>query len=193
MNRGDRMRNDPGEGEHRSILRRIARRVMRERGLLPEFSAAACAELAQMDAPADRLETGIRDLRHLLWCSIDNDDSRDLDQLTAAEALPGDSARIFVAVADVDALVKKDSAVDNHARQNTTSVYTAGEIFPMLPEKLSTDLTSLNFDVDRLAIIVEMTITSEGRLDSSDVYRGMVHNYAKLAYNNVAAWLENRG
>src|SRR5690349_4995092 len=114
------MRNDSGDGRHRSILRRIARRVMRERGLLPEFSAEALAEVAEMGEPADRPESGVRDLRRVLWCSIDNDDSRDLDQLTVAEALPGNSTRIFVAVADVDALVKKDSALDDHARQNTT-------------------------------------------------------------------------
>jgi exoribonuclease-2 len=187
------MKNDPREGKHRSALRRIARRVMRERGLLPDFSPDALAELRRIDEPAQRTEDAIHDLRHLVWCSIDNDDSRDLDQLTVAEALPGNSAKIIVAVADVDAVVKKDTAIDDHARQNTTSVYTAGEIFPMLPEKLSTDLTSLNFDADRVAMIVEMTIAPDGALQSSNVYRGLVRNYAKLAYNSVADWLEARG
>jgi exoribonuclease-2 len=187
------MRNEPRNGKPRSILRRIARRVMRERGLLPDFSAEALAELAQIADSAKPLDDGIRDLRDLLWCSIDNDDSRDLDQLTVAEALPADSVRILVAVADVDAVVKKDTALDDHARQNTTSVYTAGEIFPMLPEKLSTDITSLNLDADRLAMIVEMTIAPDGSLQTSDVYRGIVHNHAKLAYNSVAAWLEENG
>src|SRR4030066_1606641 len=105
-------------------------------------------------------ESPMKDLRQLLWASIDNDDSLDLDQLTAAEALPDKRVKIFVAVADVDALVKKNSAIDEHARQNTTSVYTAGKIFPMLPERLSTDLTSLNYREDRPAMVIEM-VTSD--------------------------------
>ena len=137
--------------------------------------------------------SGIRDLTDLLWASIDNDDSRDLDQLTVAEALPGDKVKIRVAVADVDALVKDGSAIDEHARHNTTSVYTAAKIFPMLPEKLSTDLTSLNFDEERLAVVVEMVIGADGSLQGSDIYRARVRNHAKLAYNSVAAWLEGNG
>ena len=137
--------------------------------------------------------SGIRDLTDLLWASIDNDDSRDLDQLTVAEALPGDKVKIRVAVADVDALVKDGSAIDEHARHNTTSVYTAAEIFPMLPEKLSTDLTSLNLDEERLAVVVEMVIGADGSLQGSDIYRARVRNHAKLAYNSVAAWLEGNG
>ena len=111
-----------------------------------------------------QLDEPVRDLRNLLWASIDNDDSRDLDQLTVAEALPGDNIKILVAVADVDSLVKNGSAIDEHAHHNTTSVYTAAEIFPMLPEKLSTDLTSLNFNEDRLAIVVEMVVGADGSL-----------------------------
>ena len=114
----------------------------------------------------------MRDLTDLLWASIDNDDSLDLDQLTVAEALPGDKVKIRVAVADVDALVKDGSAIDEHARHNTTSVYTAAEIFPMLPEKLSTDLTSLNFDEERLAVVVEMVIGADGSLQGSDYLPG---------------------
>ena len=129
----------------------------------------------------------------LLWASIDNDDSLDLDQLTVAETLPGDKVRIRVAVADVDALVKDGSAIDEHARHNTTSVYTAAEIFPMLPERLSTDLTSLNFDEERLAVVVEMVVGADGTVDGSDIYRARVRNHAKLAYNSVAAWLDGDG
>ena len=103
-------------------------------------------------------------MRSLLWASIDNDDSRDLDQLTLAEAVPGDNIQILVAIADVDSFVKDGSAIDEHARHNTTSVYTAAEIFPMLPEKISTDVTSLNFNEDRLAIVVEMVIDADGSL-----------------------------
>src|SRR5205814_1128019 len=123
-------------------------------------------------------------------CSIDNDDSRDLDQLSVSESLPAGAVKIFVAVADVDAVVKKDMAIDQHARHNTTSVYTAAEIFPMLPEKLSTDLTSLNEGVDRLAMVVEMICTKDGELESEEIYRAAVRNQAKLAYDSVSVGLE---
>jgi VacB/RNase II family 3'-5' exoribonuclease len=179
--------------QHRTILRNIAQRAMLERGLLPDFSAEAVAELGKMQAPAATNGAPVRDLRDLLWASIDNDDSRDLDQLSVAEAMPGDKVKIFVAVADVGSLVKNGSAIDEHARHNTTSVYTAAQIFPMLPEALSTDLTSLNFDEDRLAIVVEMLIGADGSLQDSDIYRARVRNHAKLAYNSVAAWLEDNG
>ena len=179
-------------GQHRSILQDIAHRVMLERGLLPDFSREALAELDQILAPARETGNSIRDLRDLLWASIDNDDSRDLDQLTVAGAATKDSVKILVAVADVDSLVKTGSALDEHARHNTTSVYTAAEIFPMLPEKLSTDLTSLNDNADRLSIVVEMVVAADGSLQGSDVYRALVRNHAKLAYNRVAAWLEGR-
>jgi exoribonuclease-2 len=181
--------------QHRAILQSIAQRAMLERGLLPDFSAAVLAELDKIQAPAGVNgesagdPSGIRDLTALPWASIDNDDSRDLDQLTIAEALPGEKVKIRVAVADVDALVKNGSAIDEHARHNTTSVYTAAKIFPMLPEKLSNDLTSLNFDEERLAVVVEMVIGADGSLQGSDIYRARVRNHAQLAYNSVAAWL----
>ncbi|MFI5296301.1 MAG: RNB domain-containing ribonuclease [Thermodesulfovibrionales bacterium] len=179
--------------QHRSILQKIAHRVMLQRGLLPDFSAEALVELGRILAPASMEGEQVRDLRGLLWASIDNDDSRDLDQLTVAEAMPGEKVKILVAVADVDALVNNGSAIDEHARHNTTSVYTAGSIFPMLPEKLSTNLTSLNFNEDRLAIVVEMAIGADGSLEASDIYRARVSNHAKLAYNSVAAWIEGNG
>jgi VacB/RNase II family 3'-5' exoribonuclease len=179
--------------QHRTILQNIAQRAMLERGLLPDFSVEAVAELGKMQAPAATDGSPIRDLRDLLWSSIDNDDSRDLDQLSVAEAMPGDKVKIFVAVADVGSLVKKGSAIDEHARHNTTSVYTAARIFPMLPEALSTDLTSLNFNEDRLSIVAEMLIGADGSLQDSDIYRARVRNHAKLAYNSVAAWLEGNG
>ena len=179
--------------QHRAILQNIAQRVMLERGLLPDFSAEALAELGRIQSPATMNSEPVRDLRDLLWASIDNDDSRDLDQLTVAEALPGDKVKVFVAVADVDSLVKNRSAIDDHARHNTTSVYTAARIFPMLPEKLSTDLTSLNFNEDRLSVVVEMVIGVDGSLQDSDIYRARVRNHAKLVYDSVAAWLEGNG
>ena len=184
---------DRRDRQQRSILRSIAHRAMLARGLLPDFSAGALAELDGIHEPATRAKESTRDLRNLIWCSIDNDDSRDLDQLTVAEAMPDGATKILVAVADVDAVVKKQSALDDHARQNTTSVYTAAEIFPMLPEKLSTDLTSLNYESDRLAMVIEMVIASDGSLRGSDIYSAIVRNCAKLAYNSVADWLEGPG
>ena len=178
--------------QHRPLLQKIARRAMLERGLLHDFSAKAIAELGEIKMPATMNQEPVRDLRGLLWASLDNDDSRDLDQLTAAEAMPGGRVKVLIAVADVDALVKNGSAIDEHARHNTTSVYTAAKTFPMLPEKLSTDLTSLNFHEDRRAIIVEMVVDADGSLQESDIYRAHVRNHAKLAYNSVAAWLEGR-
>jgi VacB/RNase II family 3'-5' exoribonuclease len=177
----------------RSTLQKIARRVMVERGLAPDFSPAAAAELAAIGGPAPKPDASARDLRSLLWCSIDNDDSRDLDQLTVAEALPDGSAKVMVAVADVGARVRQGLAIDGHAKQNTTSVYTAGGIFPMLPERLSTDLTSLGFGADRVAFVIEMTFDKDGAMKGSDVYEALVRNRAKLAYNSVAAWLDGKG
>lgn len=178
---------------HRSILQNIAHRVMLERGLLPDFSPAVLAELGRLQQPTPRESEPARDMRDLLWSSIDNDDSRDLDQLTVAETMPPDKVKIFVAIADVDSSVKDGSAIDEHARHNTTSVYTAAEIFPMLPEKVSTDITSLNFNQDRLSIIVEMVISANGSLQESNIYKAWVRNHAKLAYNSVAAWLDKKG
>lgn len=174
---------------HRTDLRSIARRAMIERDLLPDFSAAAISELAGVQAAATEPHENLRDLTGLLWASIDNDDSRDLDQLTVAELRQDRSVKILVAIADVDALVKKDSALDGHAKHNTTSVYTSGDMFPMLPEKLSTDLTSLGEGQDRLAIVVELTISEDGAVLNSTLFRALVRNHAKLAYNGVAAWL----
>ena len=165
---------------------------MLERGLLPDFSSQATAETNALTHAADELDPAPRDLRAFPWVSIDNDDSRDLDQLSVAEMLDGGAVKIMIAIADVDGLVKKGSALDAHAAHNTTSVYTAAEIFPMLPEKLSTDLTSLGEDEERLAVIVEMTIATDGGLTGSDVYRARVVNHAKLAYDSVAAWLDGK-
>jgi len=179
--------------QHRSQLQRIARQAMIDHGMVPDFTPEVLAELDGMSEPGGLHDQSLRDLRRLLWCSIDNDDSRDLDQLSVAEALPNKTVKVLVAVADVDSLVRKRSYIDEHARENTTSVYTAACIFPMLPERLSTDLTSLNFDVDRPAIVVEMVVGEDGTLRRSDVYRALVRNHAKLAYNSVAAWLEGDG
>jgi len=174
-------------------LRRIARRAMLQRGLLPDFSPAVLADASASARALAEAGPSVRDLRGLLWASIDNDDSLDLDQLSVAQPLAGDEVKILVAVADVDATVKQRSATDGHAQTNTTSVYTAAEIFPMLPEKLSTDVTSLREGQARLAIVIEMVVAADGSVTASDIYRASVRNHAKLAYNGVAAWLDGTG
>jgi VacB/RNase II family 3'-5' exoribonuclease len=185
---------NPIDNNHHNILKSIAHRAMIEKGLLADFSAKEVAEVGKLQTQTTAQNVpGIRDMRGLLWCSIDNDESRDLDQLAVGETLPSGMTKILVAVADVDSLVGKQSVLDQHAHTNTTSVYTAAAIFPMLPERLSTDLTSLNFNEDRLAVVIEMTIGPDGALHDSDIYRAWVHNRAKLAYNSVAGWLENDG
>ncbi len=189
----DRVRPFARHASSQQSLRAVARHAMLERGLQPDFSHAALKQLQGITHAAAPHDPSLRDLRDLLWASIDNDDSRDLDQLSVAEALPGDAVRILVAIADVDALVARGSAIDAHARANTTSVYTAAEIFPMLPEKLSTDLTSLGEGVDRVAIVIEMVVQPSGEVTDTNVSGALVRNRAKLAYNSVAAWLDGKG
>jgi ribonuclease R len=177
--------------KHEELLDELAHQAMIEHGLKPEFERAVHKQLEDIHAPArSNGDDGIRDLRELPWCSIDNDDSRDLDQLTWAEDRGDGDTRILIAVADVDALVRKDTPIDKHAQHNTTSVYTAAKVFPMLPEQLSTDLTSLNEGEDRVAMIIDMTVHEDGTMGHGEVYRGLVHNHAKLAYDDVAAWLD---
>lgn len=173
--------------QDRAILQKIARRVMAEKGLYPEFSRGALDELDKLQGQPAGPERP--DMRDLPWCSIDNDDSLDLDQLTVASALEGGRVMACVAIADVDALVAKNSALDEHAGHNTTSVYTVAETFPMLPEKLSNGLTSLNFEEDRPAVVIEMCFAGNGALEGSRVYETLVRNHAKLTYNRVSAWL----
>jgi VacB/RNase II family 3'-5' exoribonuclease len=183
----------PSEPSHRERLRAIAVQAMRAYGLEPDVPPDASAQAARLEAAPQSTEEPVRDLRPLLWCSIDNDDSRDLDQLSVAEPLAAGAIRVLVAVADVDATVQKGSPIDRHAAVNTTSVYTPAVIFPMLPEKLSTDLTSLADHEDRLAVVIELTVAADGSLTGSDVYGASVRNRAKLAYNAVAAWLTGGG
>jgi len=174
--------------KHEQLLVEIAHEVMIDKGLEPDFDPAVLKQVDEIHAPAR--DEDARDLRDLAWCSIDNDDSRDLDQLTWAEDRGDGDTRILIAVADVDALVRKGTPVDRHAHHNTTSVYTAAKVFSMLPEKLSTDLTSLNEGEDRLAVVIEMTVHEDGSIAEGDVYHATVHNKAKLAYDRVAAWLD---
>lgn len=173
-------------------LKRLAGDAMRAHGLLADFPAAALAEANAASAAAGA-GADIRDQRELNWSSIDNDNSLDLDQIEVAEALGGARTRLRVGIADVDSVVEAGSAVDGHARTNTTSVYTPAGIFAMLPERLSTDLTSLAQDQDRLCMVIDMIIDADGTLESSTMYRALVRNRAKLAYRSVAAWLQGEG
>jgi len=187
------MANGQGKDRRRVDLAALAAESMREHGLEPDFPPDAQRQLAQIAGPAQETDGQIRDLTALAWASIDNDDSLDLDQLSVAEDLGGGNTRVLVAVADVDALVKKSSPIDRHAEENTTSVYTAARIFPMLPERLSTNLTSLNQDADRLAMVVSYVVQEDGLLGETEIYRARVRNKAKLAYNSVTAWLDGQG
>ena len=178
---------------NRRELQTIARHVMLARGFLPDFGAAALTELRVVPGPTATQVPSGRDLSGLLWASIDNDDSLDLDQLSVAESLADGTVKVLVAIADVDAVVRKGSAIDAHAQHNTTSVYTAAQVFPMLPERLSTDLTSLREGQARLAVVIEMVVDQGGVVVRSDLYRATVVNHGKLAYNAVAAWLMGEG
>lgn len=165
---------------NRITLQQIAQRAMVSRGLVPDFPTALLDELKEITFPATYKPDMAKDMRALRWCSVDNADSLDLDQLSYAQQLPDNKVRLLVAIADVDALVNKQSDIDNHASQNTASIYTVAQIFPMLPEKLSTDFTSLRLGEDRCAVVVEMIVGDNGAVQQSDVYCATVFNCAKL-------------
>jgi len=181
------------KNDNRITLQQIARKAMISRGLLPDFPPDVIAELRGINSPATYKPAQAKDLRRLLWCSVDNDDSLDLDQLSYAEQLPENKVRLLIAIADVDALVTKQSNIDHYASQNTASIYTVAEMFPMLPEKLSTDFTSMRLGEDRCAVVVEMIIDDDGAIQQSDVYTAMVFNHAKLQYDSLGEWLEEKG
>ena len=165
---------------------------MASHGFEADFPKAALDQVAAIRAPEKDSFDVHEDLTDLLWCSIDNDDSRDLDQVSVSEELPDGRTKILVGVADVDALVRRDSPVDLHARRNTTSIYTGIRTFSMLPERLSWDLTSLNAKEDRCAFVFEFAVGPDGHAGEGRVYRAWVRNKAKLTYNAVAAWLEGQ-
>jgi len=175
-------------------LRTVAAAAMRQNGFEPEFSSAVMREVRSLDERGlESLPPGTLDLRALPWSSIDNRESRDLDQIEVAERRPDGSIVVRIGVADVESLVPLGSAADDHAAANTTSVYTGVAVFPMLPERLSTDLSSLNEGADRLAVVIEFTVARDGSLSGASVYRAMVHNHAKLTYDGVGMWLEGTG
>ena len=175
---------------HTSDLREIARRALIEAGFEPDFPAEVARELEGAERAAD--DAGVRDMRGLLWSSIDNRESRDLDQVEYVERTD-EGFRVLVGIADVDAFVRRGSGLDRHAAVNTVSVYTPARVFPMLPVRLSNDLTSLVEAEDRLAVVMELCVSAGGEVRCEDVYRALVHNRAKLDYDSAGAWLEGRG
>ena len=177
------------EGVPLGKLHELAKEAMTSRGLSVEFSPAAMEEVKKMGGPPPILEPGVKDLRKLAWASIDNDDTKDIDQLAYAEDLGDGRTKLMVAVADVAAAIPKGSALDQQAQQNTVTVYTTGKVFAMLPEQLSTDWTSLGPDVDRRALVTEMIVDKDGNVESSQLYQAAVNNKAKLAYKGVSAWM----
>ena len=169
-----------------------ARQEMIDQGFDPDFAPGTDQQLAALKTRvAPKPDANVRDLRSLLWSSIDNDTSKDLDQIEVVERVSG-GIRVLIAIADVDSDVPIGSPIDKHAAAQTTSVYTGIKTFPMLPEQLSTDLTSLNEDTDRLAIVIEMVVASDGSISSSSIYRALVRNQAQLTYNGVGSWLEGK-
>lgn len=175
-----------------SDLETVTRDALRINGFTPDESAAMQAEVAALPSRVQP-ESGLRDLRALLWSSIDNESSRDLDQIEIAEQLPDGGICLRIAIADVDALVKKGSAIDAHAMANATSVYTGRAVYPMLPDVISTGLTSLNEGEERNVLVIEMTVAKDGSVTGHSVYRALAMNRAKLAYETVGPWLEGRG
>jgi len=176
-------------------LQAAAKQTMLENGFEPEFPPQAEQQLLQLAAHPPTVAPGgtVRDLRNLLWSSIDNDTSRDLDQIEAAERLPAGEARVLVGIADVDTFVPKNSALDQHAAKETTTVYTGVQNFSMLPDQLSTGTTSLLEGADKFCVVVEFVVGQDGCVNSSDVYLAIVRNKAQLAYGAVGAWLEGKG
>src|SRR5580692_9494923 len=175
-------------------LQAIAKEVVLQHGFNPDFPPAVQQQLADLRAhpPAIAPGSSVRDLRSKLWSSIDNDTSRDLDQIEVAQRLSNGDVKVLVGVADLDAFIPKLSAIDQHAARETTTVYTGIRNFPMLPEELSTGVTSLLENVDRLSVVTEFVVGPDGNLKSSDVYRAIVRNKAQLQYNSTGGWLEGK-
>jgi VacB/RNase II family 3'-5' exoribonuclease len=175
--------------EHHIDLRAIAKSVAQQEG----FSVDPPELGAELPASVRRDPPDVRDERSLLWSSIDNRESTDLDQVEVSERLPDGSIRIRVGIADVDVFVPKGSPLDRHAAQNTTSLYAGVATFPMLPDDLSSDVTSLLPNVDRLAVVTDFTVAPDGSITQADVYRARLTNHAKLVYEDIGRWLEGRG
>ncbi|MFT3746409.1 MAG: RNB domain-containing ribonuclease [Pyrinomonadaceae bacterium] len=177
-----------------SWLTERAHQAMLDNGFEPEFSDAVYEQLRQIESHGEPSHgSDVQDLRDLLWSSIDNRTSRDLDQVEWAEELENGDIRVLVGIADVDVRVPKGTPIDVHAAQNTVTVYTESKIFPMLPEELSTDKTSLNQDEDRLAVVADMTVKANGDVPESTFFRAFVRNHAKFSYEEIGEWLDGDG
>ncbi len=176
-------------------LQAIAKDIVRQHGFEPDFSPAVGQQLAQLRANPPAIAAGgdVRDLRQLLWSSIDNDTSRDLDQIEVAEQLSNGDIKVLVGIADLDSFIAKGTAIDQHAARETTTVYAGVRNFPMLPEELSTGKTSLLENQDRLSVVTEFVVDGDGHVKASNVYRAVVRNRAQLQYNSMGAWLEGTG
>jgi VacB/RNase II family 3'-5' exoribonuclease len=171
-----------------------AHATMIAHGFRPDFPSAVTAELTAIKAqPATPAGDGLADMRNLLWSSIDNDTSKDLDQIEWAETLADGRIRVLVGVADVDARVLRGTAIDTHAQSETTSVYTGITVFPMLPADLSEGITSLNENQDRVALVIEFAVDAAGAVSDGKAYRALVRNHAQLAYPSVGDWFESKG
>jgi exoribonuclease-2 len=175
-------------------LQFAAKQTMLENGFEPEFPPGVQQQLAQIVShpPAIVPSGNIRDLRTLLWSSIDNDTSRDLDQVEVVQRMASGAVKVMIGIADVDAFVAKDSPIDQHAATETTTVYTGVRNFPMLPEQLSTGISSLLEQADKLSIVIEAVVSTDGQVQSGDVYRAITRNKAQLSYDAVGAWLEGK-
>jgi exoribonuclease II len=176
-------------------LQATAKQVMLDNGFTPDFPPSVEQQLSEINrgqaAPAPGGD--VRDLRNLLWSSIDNDTSRDLDQIEVAQKLPDGTTKVLVGIADVDFLVGQNTPIDQHASREATTVYTGVRTFPMIPEQLSTGATSLLEGADKLSVVIEFVTNAQGQIASHDLYRAVVRNRAQLTYNAVGAWLEGRG
>ncbi|HKR09514.1 MAG TPA: RNB domain-containing ribonuclease, partial [Gemmatimonadaceae bacterium] len=172
-------------------LRVVARQAMIDAGFSPDYTPEMNAELRQIGQHGDS-GAALRDMRKLLWSSIDNDDTRDLDQIEYAEEMSDGGWRLVIAIADVDCEVSAGLAIDLHAAAQTTTVYTGAVIFPMIPTELSTGATSLFANADRKPMVIDMRVNTAGAaVGSADIYRATVRNCAQLAYNAVGDWLDN--
>jgi len=175
-------------------LQATAKEIMQRYGFEPDFPPQVPQQLKDLKAHPPQIAAGgdVRDLRNLLWSSIDNDTSRDLDQIEVAERASNGDVKVMIGIADVDAFVAKQTPIDQHAARETTTVYAGVRNFPMLPEELSTGASSLLENQDRLSVVIEFVVDSSGGLKSPSVYRAVVRNKAQLQYNSVGAWLEGK-